>query len=1341
MLTNVLFGEINNDKKGFKQCISDKIHFIIYGTGTRVNIESRDESKLQTYVQTIEMGGRVECVCINLSNMMIAVSFDNMISLFVMEEQNGKKIWKAKKEFKHWDESIVTCIDWNCVEDILVVGSLKSLSIYKCQMVEGEIDIKHHWHSIELNSIHDLEVSSTGKNILTKSVDFSKILKLWTLKPSAHNEVVFEVNYINHFRDCYVLDFFFRKSQSESEFFSNNQDNFKIKSIDQSIYLKNENCKNEIFYTFTNDSVLTLWIIYEFKNHFYIKSWANSNLKLENENKKIITVLYLENSLKKKMNLCKNVMNEKIKMGLDEDFDIILVFCIPMNLCVFLVTRICASFPNNIKIEKLNNFETNCLFYKNYSKDQYQDLIKKFITRKSSDKLEKINLVNKKNFIFFSKVCFVLNESNVHKLSILVNNSFEKILYHLVFDLNFISLNGNLNIQKFDFKKEKKITGHSFNVNKILVPVSKNGNESLFLTILDTPKELYVWNFKPYKHSTMNDIKKKYKLVCSNKSNFNEKILDTILIPTYRNNKSFVFILILYYNFNIDLWICDLSKDFFQIQKSIESFNLFEEFKSSIPQTLNSFFYIKIKSHNNDYTETDNDEFLIFALFENGNLKSWNFKCYLDQNDNEKIYFQKINISYPFQISDIHKLIFFKDTVKLFSYIDVNGLVKIYSVKLHNDMKITFNKIYELKTYIKECKMVKGSFFTKKLFITDNMGLNLVVWNFELGLVEFNKTCDLSLKKITFLDFNYINENKNIILMIGFDSVFLIYVQSLCTFIEDSSSFKYIKELKLSNIDTFFDNEISFLNNSNFLVSFKNQIHLYNALFDIDIKNYFNKSNYEFLTNESQIVQIQNKSKNNEIKKTIQLNNNHLPLYHPVFLIHCLFMNKIDFVKFILVNLYSKCNEKQKIFWDLGLDVFNQIIMKKTLFFYNENLKDHLSTYFKTFVDEYLINSNIQMNDVLDYFKNNFSKNPQPFFFSNDMNIFFCVLSIVKIHEKFHYIFNENDFKFIINIELSMVNTKKKILSFSDIIWAIHSENKLGLIEFIKNHYCSLLDWNNIKRFRIIYWIDESCLINLIEDCSKIEFSKEKTISGLFSLFYIALNKKNILLSLWKNINHQEKDKIIKFLLNDFSDERWKTAAKKNAFVLTSKHRYLDAAYFFLLADSIDDCCFVLANKANDITLSILILKIFSMNNPNAVQRTKIFSKLIDRFFLPEIIETGNNYMLSWIFTELNQKKLAYESLYKPINKLVMTYVKNYSYSFDMKNLITMLNLKSFFLSNKNPNILFLISYLNQKNENFSNISQEFKCVLDAAAMYGISKCQYLSLILIKNWKFNKNKT
>lgn len=61
------------------------------------------------------------------------------------------------------------------------------------------------------------------------------------------------------------------------------------------------------------------------------------------------------------------------------------------------------------------------------------------------------------------------------------------------------------------------------------------------------------------------------------------------------------------------------------------------------------------------------------------------------------------------------------------------------------------------------------------------------------------------------------------------------------------------------------------------------------------------------------------------------------------------------------------------------------------------------------------------------------------------------------------------------------------------------------------------------------------------------------------SLFYLALRKKHIVVTLWKQAGgHSDQRNMLKFLVNDFEEPRWRTAALKNAYALLSKQRFCE---------------------------------------------------------------------------------------------------------------------------------------------------------------------------------------
>lgn len=55
------------------------------------------------------------------------------------------------------------------------------------------------------------------------------------------------------------------------------------------------------------------------------------------------------------------------------------------------------------------------------------------------------------------------------------------------------------------------------------------------------------------------------------------------------------------------------------------------------------------------------------------------------------------------------------------------------------------------------------------------------------------------------------------------------------------------------------------------------------------------------------------------------------------------------------------------------------------------------------------------------------------------------------------------------------------------------------------------------------------------------------------------------------------------FLMKDFTQDRWRSAATKNAYALITKKRYSDAASFFLLGGNLSDAVNVIAVYMEDI--------------------------------------------------------------------------------------------------------------------------------------------------------------
>jgi len=91
-------------------------------------------------------------------------------------------------------------------------------------------------------------------------------------------------------------------------------------------------------------------------------------------------------------------------------------------------------------------------------------------------------------------------------------------------------------------------------------------------------------------------------------------------------------------------------------------------------------------------------------------------------------------------------------------------------------------------------------------------------------------------------------------------------------------------------------------------------------------------------------------------------------------------------------------------------------------------------------------------------------------------------------------------------------------------------------------------------------------------------------------LFYAALNKPKVVATLFRA--SRQNDKIAELLSQDFTQDRWKLIAGKNAFALLARQRYEEAIGFFLLAGKVSDACRVCVKNLGDYQLAVLLARV-----------------------------------------------------------------------------------------------------------------------------------------------------
>ncbi|KAF6072693.1 RAVE protein 1 C terminal family protein [Candida albicans] len=282
----------------------------------------------------------------------------------------------------------------------------------------------------------------------------------------------------------------------------------------------------------------------------------------------------------------------------------------------------------------------------------------------------------------------------------------------------------------------------------------------------------------------------------------------------------------------------------------------------------------------------------------------------------------------------------------------------------------------------------------------------------------------------------------------------------------------------------------------------------------------------------------------------IRVLNGPLPIFHPQFVIQALFIMQFTAVKKILVQLFQVIRRGDVITWDLNTDVEN--------LFRNDEIyqpKRRMSLTLDTFTEF--------NNDVADLLIERLMKISLPLLTRHQQSTLISTIVIVKDFTKDMLVeLDPNGIRYLISLKLSSTatatstssaTTKKRL---AQIQWAMMCKTPDILLEHVTKHYGGKIKWKEMKDSGMPFWVEKNSFTKLFEKMAALEFKDAP--------------------------------------LGRISSNR--SSALKNAYVLLGLHRYLDAAYFFLLADAPKDCCRILADKV-DSDLAVAVAKVYGVED------------------------------------------------------------------------------------------------------------------------------------------------
>ena len=169
------------------------------------------------------------------------------------------------------------------------------------------------------------------------------------------------------------------------------------------------------------------------------------------------------------------------------------------------------------------------------------------------------------------------------------------------------------------------------------------------------------------------------------------------------------------------------------------------------------------------------------------------------------------------------------------------------------------------------------------------------------------------------------------------------------------------------------------------------------------------------------------------------------------------------------------------------------------------------------------------------------------------------------------------------------IKVQKQGLGMDNIIWAFHSESE-ELLEMIPSVRKGTPTWNELRELGVGWWVtNNTTLKRLVEKLAKAAFQKNQDPLDA-AVFYLAMKKKSLVWGLYRSIKDE---RMTAFFKNNFSEERWRKAALKNAFALLGKQRFLHAAAFFLLSGSLKDAIDICVDKLHDLQLAMVIARLY----------------------------------------------------------------------------------------------------------------------------------------------------
>ncbi|KAL5114044.1 regulator of (H+)-ATPase in vacuolar membrane [Pleosporales sp. CAS-2024a] len=596
----------------------------------------------------------------------------------------------------------------------------------------------------------------------------------------------------------------------------------------------------------------------------------------------------------------------------------------------------------------------------------------------------------------------------------------------------------------------------------------------------------------------------------------------------------------------------------------------------------------------------------------------------------------------------------------------------------------------------------------RKAALVDADRTTLTIWNTRSAQLEHEETFQGN-GAIQDLDWSSTPDNQSI-LAVGFPHRVVIYAQLRYDYLNAGPSWVQIRDVRIRDITPHPIGDSVWLSSGNLVIGAGNQLFIQDEHVEVSETLF---PSWRTLSRKSASL---------DLFTAVSRLNGPLPVYHPQLLSQCVLAGKLLLVQRILLRLYQKLK-----FWIEGEDLDSSLGFVPGDFSDETQLTASRKEIHASFAD---FSDDTEPQSITEEVANNLNElltsKQIPLLSSREQFRLANIVECIGVVEKHRRSIDGNAGRFLLFFRQHVQqDAPKSPISWREIIWAYHSGSQDILADLVSRHFSGRMLWQHAKECGIFMWMtDINALRAQFEVIARNEYTKTEEKNPVdCALYYLALRKKAVLCGLWRMASwSREQGATSRLLANNFNEERWKTAALKNAYALMGKRRFEYAASFFLLADHLQDAVSVIHNQLGDTQLAIAIARVYGGDD------SPVLLNFLKDKMLPQAVQNGDRWLATWAYWLLGRRDTAVRSLVTPLSSLLDP---PQTPNFKSKSYLT-----------DDPALVVLYKQLREKSlqtlrgASMIGMREEWDFVLHTANLYERMGCDVLALDLVKTWEF-----